>query len=381
MPNMNDYLLWRGDLTFCQSGFNEVDGALLVFVSFVNMEGIIPEAVGRDEITFSDAAEAYFEKRNDIKKSYGAIISGEDIRKMITLMAKSPRFRDAQLSGYVNRLNYEEQEQFAAFTARLNDGTVFVAFKGTDDTLVGWKEDLNMASSDEVPCQKSSVLYLNSVGKAFPESNLRVGGHSKGGNLAVYASAKCDPSVQKRIVRVYNNDGPGFSGEFLKSAEYSGIRDRVLKLVPQESVVGMLLTNDDNFTVISSEKSGVTQHNCYLWQVRGRHFIRRSGLTRQALELSRAVNAWIEDKDMATRRAITDAIYDILTADNAHTLNDFASDRLLLWRSLAKIEPEKRTLVFGEMRKLLGYLVKSGISQLPHRGGSKNDNNIQKRGK
>lgn len=376
MPNMNDYLVWRGDLTFRQSGFNEVDAALLVFVSFLNLEGVIPEAVGGEGVAFSDAIGIYFDGRNDIKKSYGAIIPGEDIRKMVTLMAKSRRFRDAKLSGYINRLDYEEQEQFAAFTAELNDGTVFVAFKGTDDTLVGWKEDLNMASSDEVPCQKSSVLYLNRAGKAYDSSNLRVGGHSKGGNLAVYASAKCDAAVKKRIARVYNNDGPGFSGEFLRSAEYLEIRDRVLKLVPQESVVGMLLTNDDNFSVISSEKSGVTQHNCYLWQVRGRHFVRRSGLTRQASELSRAVNAWIEDKDMATRRAITDAIYDILTVDNAHTLTDFASDRLLLWRSLAKIEPEKRELVFREMRKLLGYLVRSGIAQLPRRPDTKNDKNL-----
>ena len=380
MPNMNDYLVWRGDLTFDQSGFNEVDGALLVFISYLNMEGIIPEAVGGEGIKLSDAVKTFFDVRNDIKKSYCAIIAGEDIRKMVTLMAKSRRFHDAKLSGYVNRLSYEDQEQFAAFTAEMNDGTVFIAFKGTDDTLVGWKEDFNMASSDEVPCQKSAVLYLKRIGKAFPDSRLRVGGHSKGGNLAVYASAKCDPSVKKRIVRVYNNDGPGFSGGFLQSPEYLEIRDRVLKLVPQESVVGMLLTNDDNFSVISSEKSGVTQHNCYLWQVRGRHFIRRSGLTKQASELSRAVNAWIEDKDMATRRAITDAIYDILTSDNAHTLTDFASDRFLLWKSLARIEPEKRELVFREIRKLIGYLIKSGIAQIPHRAASENEKYLSEKG-
>ncbi len=362
MANMNDYLLWRGDLTFVQSGVNEVDAALLSFVSFLNMRGIISDGLLPDQgIALADAVDLFFRKRDDIKKSYGAIIPGADIRRTVTLMAKSRRFRDAKLYGYVNQLNYDRQEQFSAYTAVLNDGTVFVVFKGTDDTLVGWKEDLNMAFSDEVPCQKSAVGYLNQVGQAFPASTVRIGGHSKGGNLAVYAAARCGSDIRDRISRVYNNDGPGFSAGFLESEPYLAIKDRVLKLVPQESIVGMLLTNDGNFSVISSEGSGVVQHNCYLWQVRGRHFIRRSEMTKKATEMSRALNEWINEKDLDTRRAITDAIYDIATADNAHTLTDFNTDKLLLWRSLTKIEPAKRELVFRELTQLIRKLIRSGM--------------------
>ena len=217
-----------------------------------------------------------------------------------------------------------------------------------------------MSFINEVPGQRWAVEYLNYIG-SVTEGGIRIGGHSKGGNLAVYAAAKCKPEIQSRIIRVYNNDGPGFTNDFLVSQEYLRVKDRVLKLVPQESVIGMLLGNDDNYTVVRSAKSGVIQHNCYLWEVKGRHFVRHGTLTKKTLELSRVLNQWISDKDFDTRRELTDAVYEILTSSDAKTLTDLARDRAALWRALTKVEPKKRDMVFRALTELLSEILRASV--------------------
>ena len=364
MANVIDYLQWRGDLTFTQSSLNEVDSVLFVFLSYFDLEGIIPTDPENESISLREAI--MLERIHHVDRPFygGAMIPSGDIQLMARMMSRSARFANVRVTGLVSETDQEREMQFSAYTALLDDGSIFVSFKGTDDTLVGWKEDMNMSFSDEVPGQRWAVEYLNYIG-SVTEGGIRIGGHSKGGNLAVYAAAKCNPEVQSRIIRVYNNDGPGFTSEFLASREYLSIKERVLKLVPQESVVGMLLGNDDNYTVIRSARSGVIQHNCYLWEVNGRHFVRHGTLTKKSLELSRVLNHWISDKDSQTRRELTDAVYAILTSSDAKTLTDLARDRSALWRALTKVDPKKRDMVFRALIELLSDIVRISVPLPP----------------
>ncbi len=360
MANVMDYLNWRGDLSFKQSGVNEVDNILFVFLCFLDFDGIVPSDPREGSILLSDAVKQHFESHADAKPYYGALMPNEDIIRMARLMAKSNRFGNARLTAYVNEIGHENENetQFSAYTAMLDDGSIFISFKGTDDTLAGWKEDLNMAFNAEVSGQRRSVEYLTDIA-ANIEGKIRIGGHSKGGNFAVYAASKCTSEVQARISRVYNNDGPGFSKEFFESEGYLNIKQKVLKLIPQESVVGLLLTNDEHFTVIHSAKSGVVQHNSYLWAVRGRHFVRRNGLEKKSIELSNTINAWIEDKDYETRRLVIEAVYEMMTASSAETLTDIAKNRLALLKSLKKVDPQKKDMVFKVVLELVGDIIKS----------------------
>ncbi len=360
MANLIDYLHWRGDLSFAQSALNEVDSVLFVFLAYFDLEGIIPVDPERERITLREAIR--LEREHHVDKPYygGAMVPSSDIQLMARLMSKSNRFANVRVTGFVNQIIEDTQEQFSAYTALLDDGSVFISFRGTDDTLIGWKEDMNMSFTDEIPGQRSAVDYLNRIARVT-DGGIRIGGHSKGGNLAVYAAARCAPEVRDRIVRVYNNDGPGFSKAFLESEGYLKVKERVLKLVPQESVVGMLLGNDDHYTVIRSAKSGVLQHNCYLWEVRGRHFVRQGTLTKKSLELSQVLNSWITDKDQATRREICDAFYEILTASEAKTLTDLTRDRAALLRAMVKIDPKKRDMVFKAMMELFGEVIRVNI--------------------
>ena len=374
MPNMIDYIDWRGDLTFEQSKLNEVDNVLLVFFSFLNMRGIVSDIPGEEPITLREATKIYLKKIKGQKTSYGAIIPTEDIHRMARKMATSARFGNVLLSGYVDRVDREKQEQFAAYTAVLDDGSAFVSFRGTDDTLIGWKEDLNMSFTKETAAQRSAVRYIAQLANNF-DGTIRIGGHSKGGNLAVYsAAAQSDPEVRQRIHRIYNNDGPGFSKDFIESEGYEDIRSRVVKLVPQDSVVGMMLYNDDNYTVVKSERAGIDQHNSYLWQVTGKRFLRMNQISEKTVILNETLARWLEGKDMETRREISDAVYEIMTAANAKTLTDFSKDKLLLIRSVRMIAPQKRDMVFRELSQLIREIVKAQAASIAPKPQNGKDN-------
>ena len=373
MPNMIDYIDWRGDLTFEQSKLNEVDNVLLVFFSFLNMHHIVSEVPGKDPITLREATRTYMRNIRGQKISYGAIIPTEDIHKMARKMAASTRFGNILLSGYVDRIDHEKQEQFAAYTALLDDGSAFVSFRGTDDTLVGWKEDLNMSFTSETAAQRSAVNYIAELAQNFTGS-IRIGGHSKGGNLAVYSAAQSPSTIRHRIAGIYNNDGPGFTKDFVESEGYLDIKSRITKLVPQDSVVGMMLYNDDNYTVIKSERSGIDQHNSYLWQVMGRRFLRMNNISENTAKLNEALSRWLDGKDMETRRELFEAVYEIMTAANAKTLTDFSKDKLLLIRSIRLVEPQKRDMVFRELSGLVAEIIRAQAAAIAPKPQNGKDN-------
>ncbi|MBQ8387440.1 MAG: DUF2974 domain-containing protein [Clostridia bacterium] len=355
MAELKDYIEWRGDLRFRQSRLNEIDNVLLVFFTYLDLNDIVSDGFS-DSITFRDAANAYFEQGK--KTSLGVIAPTKLINETVRQMAETERFGKIELSGYIDKYDIDGEEQFAAYTARLDDGSIFISFRGTDETLVGWKEDLNLTFVNETRAQRSAVEYVASVAAAF-DGKIRIGGHSKGGNLAVYAAAMSDPAVRERIVRVYSIDGPGFSREFLDSEGYLDIKERIVKLVPRDTVVGMIFCNDENYSVIKSRKMGLEQHIALYWEVKGKHFVRLHALPQRTVAMNNALNTWLEQTDTETKRELSEAIYHLLTAGNATTLTDFTKDKLLLLKSLAKVEPQKRDMVFRQLTKLIGELIKS----------------------
>ena len=207
MANILEYLDWRGDLTLSERPFNEVDNLILAEICYLDFSGFVPAGFQTQQVTLQAAASAYFAAHPETNMG---VLVPDQIPVLVEHAAKTARFGDIRLLGYVNRIDEETQTQFSALTMLLPDGSAYVAFRGTDDTIVGWKEDFNMAFTPEIPAQKYAAEYLRQVSGTLPFRPLLVGGHSKGGNLAVYASVFCGQEVQKRILAVYNNDGPGF---------------------------------------------------------------------------------------------------------------------------------------------------------------------------
>ena len=322
MPNLFDYLSWRGDLPLSAAPFNAVDSLILCALSYVPLDGLVPAPGEAGTVTVARAAEGFFAARTDPLPAANTKDFDEHNLLLLSALSRAPRFMDLPLSGYVSRHDAAAQEQFAALTVDLGGGEGYLAFRGTDSSLVGWKEDFNMAFLPFIPSQRSAAEYLAQAGRGF--HRLRLGGHSKGGNLAVYAATRCGKAVQRKLLAVYNNDGPGFNTDVLSCPEYLAVRERVHTFVPQSSVVGMLLDHEESYTVVRSTQTGLLQHDPYSWQVQGPGFVCLDTVTGGSKFFSLTLKRWVAAMEPAAREAFVDALFGILGAANAGTLEELS---------------------------------------------------------
>ena len=326
MANLLDYLDWRGDLTLEQSPFNEVDNLILAELSFVDFKEIVPAPGEGESVNLREAAEAFFAKFPAGEKIDMGVLVPAAIPDMLRKMADSRRFGDMRLNCFVDHLDVGRGEQFAALAIETGDKTLYLSFRGTDDTLAGWKEDFELACMPEVPAQKKALDYVRDAAKQFPRKKLRLGGHSKGGNLAVYAGVFCPESVQRRIIAVWSNDGPGFHTDLLDLPEHRRIAERIYSIVPKSSVVGMLLEHEEDYTVVDSDQLGFMQHDGFSWQVMGDHFVTLRQVTRQAHLSDQELRKWVHGLSVEQREVFVNAMFDVLTASGAVTLTDLKDD-------------------------------------------------------
>ena len=356
MANILDYLDWRGDITLAQSPFNEVDALLLAELSFINFEGIVPPPELGHGVRLRDAAAAYF-ARNEGREIDMGVLVPDRIPAMLCAMAGSSRFGDLLVNAFEERIDEAQEQQFAAVTLDLGDGTVYVSFRGTDDTLVGWKEDLNMSFLSEIPSQERAVQYLSRIARQYPDRKLRVGGHSKGGNLAVYSAVRCDAAVQGRILSVHNNDGPGFVQDLTTTAEHRRIAGRIRTIVPQSSVVGMLMEHEKNVQVVHSTYGGLMQHDGFSWEVRGTQFVHLDDFSREGKLLDETIDSWTDELSPQQREAFANALYAILTDTGARTLSELSGEKLKsavsMLKSYKNLDRQTRSALSDAFKLLL----------------------------
>jgi len=328
MANILDYLRWRGDLPLTASPFNAVDSLILSVLAYVPFDGVVPPSATRKGPTIAEAAAG-------LAESGAAAFRDGDDRDLLAALAASERFGSMRLCAYENVIDIGREKQFAAVTALTGDGSAYVAYRGTDHTLVGWKEDFNMSFMTPVPAQEAAVAYLERVASGL-RGRLRLGGHSKGGNLAVYAASFCRPRTQRRVSAVYNNDGPGFDASVIARDGYRNVQDRIRSFVPQSSIIGMLLEHAERYTVVQSTESGLMQHDPYSWSVLGTDFITVQQVTDESLFVDRTLKEWVGAMEPAQRELFIDAVFDVLSATEAKTLSELSGDWLKSSITVAK---------------------------------------------
>ena len=361
MGTVYDYLTWRGDLTFRKVPFGEVDSLILSMLSYLDMKDIVP-APGREVEPPSvwAASREYLERYPDPKKAKMGVLIPKDIVKMMRAMRSTKRFGPLKMCNYINLIDPETELQFSAVTFLLGDGTAVVTYRGTDDTLVGWKEDMNMCFLPVVPAQVKAVEYLESVARTHA-GKLILAGHSKGGNLAVYAAVHCDPAIRERITAVYSNDGPGFGKNILDDPDYVQIRPRICNLVPQSSVVGMLLEHDENYTVVKSrQKAGLLQHNGLSWEILGNSFVHLEDVNPESRKIDRTVNQWIRDMTPEQREEFAEAVYQLFSVDGAQTLTDLVAARKKWFSHTKSLDPKVHETIQKMLADLIGINNKVG---------------------
>ena len=354
MGTVYDYLTWRGDLTMRAAPFCEVDSLILSMFAYLDMQDIVPAPGEEGTLSVWAASKAFMERYPDPKKSKMGVLIPKDIVKMMRAMRSTKRFGTLKMSGYVNLIDPETELQFSAVTFLMADGTAVVTYRGTDDTLVGWKEDMNMCFLPVVPAQIKAVEYLKNVAKEH-KGKLILTGHSKGGNLAVYAAVHSDAAIRERITAVYSNDGPGFGKNILDDPDYREIRPRICNLVPQSSVVGMLLEHDENFTVVKSrQKSGFLQHNGLSWEILGNSFVHLKDVTSDSRKLDRTVNQWIRDMTPEQREEFAEAVYQLFSVDGAQTLTDLVAARKKWFSHTKSLDPKVHETIQKMLSELIG---------------------------
>lgn len=358
MPNIIDYVNWRGDIKLSASPFNDIDSLIITQIAMVELDGIVPADPEDGYISVADAAEIYFSDQKRCSSNNSVIIPPETY-VLFEKIGKSERFGGFKLTAFVNHTDAEREKQFSGLTVKLDDGSYYIAFRGTDDSIVGWKEDFNMSFMSPIPAQEEATEYLNFVGKKI-YGRIRLGGHSKGGNLALFSAVNCAARIRRRIIDVYNYDAPGFSREFLERPEYVSLDGRIKSLVPQSSIVGMLFENDKKYKVVKSNETGIMQHNAFSWEVCGREFVLLDQLTRESREMAALMNEWMLRLDLEERKRFIDAIYKILVSTEATTITELNDDKYSILRALRNTDKETRKMVF----KTFGDLFSKGGKHL-----------------
>lgn len=355
MADMIEYLRWRGDLTFAQSEFNEVDNLIAAYFSYVNLDGVVP-GEGEGQITVKDAAEKFFAMHSpkELAKDKSLIRRAPEVLKMA---ASTRRFGQAVLRNYVNEIEVEKEQQFSAVEVAFGDEISYVSFKGTDDTIIGWKEDFNL-SKGVVPAEIEAGRYLERIA-GCTKGGLRLGGHSKGGNLAVYAAATCSNAVRNRILEVYSNDGPGFAEEFLENPAIEKVRPKIRHIVPESSIIGMLLMQVTEPIVVESSQKGILQHDGFSWQVSGPSFVHKEKLNPKAMVLKNALDKWIFNMEEEKRDAVINDFFSVLDATGACTLTELQNGGLqnlkAMYRAIESLNPETKDSVEELIKDLVGH--------------------------
>ena len=316
-----EYLKEYGDVSFRDTPMNEVDSLVLCQFAYLKFDGLVP-GVGENahSVRLKD-----LENHPDYENLFADERYEKVNRKLIMAMLAGKRYRNMKMNCYVNIIEKEWETQFSAITFLLDDGTLYVAFRGTDETIVGWKEDFNMAFLSPVPGQAYSVEYLNTVGSRLHRP-FYVGGHSKGGNLAVYSAMNCNPEIQERIIKIYSMDGPGFRPETLKETNYDVIAGRVEKILPHSSLVGMLFEWDMRFKVVESKTFGLLQHNPYTWLVKDGKLVEVRDIYERRKSMDNTLNEWILSLDEEQLRLFVDTLFQVINASQADDLIQFTTD-------------------------------------------------------
>lgn len=326
--NLQDYVRWRGDLTFAERPFTIVDNLALAAVSYLNLAGIVPGATRRESITVREAARLLTARRGGVLEEG---LAAEDLAyeerrlpivdsSLLEDMARSARFGPARLSRFIDVVDGSTGIQFAAVTIDLDDGTRYVSFRGTDETILGWREDFTM-SFETIPAQLAAARYLTER-TSETTAGIRVGGHSKGGHLTQYAAMVVADEIQDRLIGVYSNDGPGVAPEVADPARLERLGSRFVKVIPEFAVVGLLFESAEDARIVRSDAPGILQHYITSWQVERDDLVELDSIEPRAQVIKTALDEWLEAVGPNERRTFTEDFFDALTAGGATLITE-----------------------------------------------------------
>lgn len=348
MSDLFDYLTWRGDLPFSKAvPLNEVDGMILARVAYFPFELFNWSS----DYAFPDLCQKISELPEETLKLPGDL----ELRKVLS---SSPRFSSCSFSDYQKNFNSKATEQFAAITIHMNEKEMCLAFCGTDATLVGWKEDLNMSFMVCVPSQGRALQYAEEMMIKYPNKKVYMVGHSKGGNLACYAAAFLPTGLAQRVLRVYSYDGPGFPDTVIQDPKMVRVRSKVQLFMPQDSIVGRIMNQIVEPVIIHSTNESIYQHDVYSWEVLGPKLVLSpDGATDFSTATGEAIKRVLSMTDPVQRKAVIDIVFDFLGSSNAHTVAEVRESMSKNMLSYLKALQGLSSKQVGEVMEVVSFFI------------------------
>ena len=358
MANLFDYLAWRGDLPLEKIPFCELDAMILARLSYLPLEVIVSADMAQT-ITIREASD-----RIAVKEASEYLWKGDD--RLIGMLGESERFRHLKLSGFVNRIDEKKTMQFCALIIELAEDLRFLSFRGTDNTLVGWQEDFNLFYEFPVPSQEEALRYFEAVYAQLGGEWL-LGGHSKGGNLAIYAASFCGEAPQRSIRAIFNMDGPGFEPKHLTDSTFEQIRERTVTYLPQSSVFGKMFEHREPRVVVQSDEHNLWQHDIYSWQVERDKLVRMPGTNSTSAFFDQTLTGFVGEMTHEERKQFVEALFRLLKSTEHETFDELAEQWLKsggkILKSFTRLDSDTRSMI---LNRLFRFLKKAG-GNLPDR--------------
>lgn len=335
MANIFDYLTDVQYDSFYDIPLNELDILALTELTYLSFDNLLDQPVNR----LSDVATRVPRETN--------MLTNKERLQLLDQLASHKRFKNSKLSNFVNDIDTEQQKQFAAMTYRLDLDTYLIVFRGTDDSIIGWKEDFHMTYMKEIPAQKHALEYLEDFFTQHPKQKVIVAGHSKGGNLAVYAASQIRPELQDKISAVYTYDAPGLQAHLTETTGYQDVIPKIHRFVPQGSVIGMMLEVPDTPIVVKSTAlGGIAQHSTFSWQTEDNHFVQLEAISSESLQIKDTLKEWVDSVPDEELELYFDLFFGTILESGISSINELSSKNAIdhvrqLVSQAQTLEPEQ----------------------------------------
>ena len=348
MKNMLDYIKGFGHVSFEERAFSEIDALVLTELEYLPLEKVVPsDENGEDFVTVKEIAEYMQEHKQELFAENPMMIT-EERHEVSQVIADAPRFQSLKFFGVVSVWDKDTTKQFAAVTVEVEPSVRLVVFRGTDDTLIGWKEDFLMTYSPLVAAQTDAKEYLAKQASLWG-GDLMISGHSKGGNLAIYAAATQTEDVQLRIVDIFCFDSPGLYRSVLETKGYQNIVPLAMRYIPQDSLVGLMLESEVPYVIVKSNASGAMQHSAMTWEIEDGQFIKMEKLTKNSQLNDQTFKKWTESVSDEELELFWNVFFELLFSVGIDTVNDLYGQFMHYVQEFLKaagnMDEEKRELL------------------------------------
>lgn len=348
MKNMLDYIKEFGHVSFEERAFSEIDALVLTELEYLPLEKVVPsDENGENFVTVKEIAEYMQEHKQELFDENPMMITQER-HEVSQVIADAPRFQSLKFFGVVSEWDKDTTKQFAAVTVEVEPSVRLVVFRGTDETLIGWKEDFLMTYSPLVAAQTDAKEYLAKQASLW-DGDLMISGHSKGGNLAIYAAATQEEDVQLRIVDIFCFDSPGLYRSVLETKGYQNIVPLAMRYIPQDSLVGLMLESEVPYVIVKSNATGAMQHSAMTWEIEDGQFIKMEKLTKNSQLNDQTFKKWTESVSDEELELFWNVFFELLFSVGIDTVNDLYGQFMHYVQEFLKaagdMDEEKRELL------------------------------------